>query len=229
MQSPIKEYKRLLNIDNISDIAYNTLFTSYIEQNLKNSANQLEWSDTNQEELMIKFNGGYPIPGFIYTFIYPPINGDEVNVVHGKKPKKYNDYVPLVFCFQSDGKYFKGINLNALPATERVKFLEVYHNMYKGFFKNLEKDTENGVLAINKSYVSIATSNEGNKILEDFSKISGANFKFAYRTYFIGNIKQLRMIEYSKWNYIPHYNPKDAFKLMNQKEIHNLYWKTNNR
>jgi hypothetical protein len=58
------------------------------------------------------------------------------------------------------------------------------------------------------------------------SKVSNANFKYGYRSYNVQRIKQLRMVEYTEWDYIPFYDPKNAFKGMNQKQIHDLYWRT---
>lgn len=228
MESPIKEHKYLSTIDNIKKIAYDTLFTAYITENLKKSANYLEIDSTNQEELVKQFNGGFPLPGLMYTFMYPPKKGDEVLINVGKKQKKYNDVVPIVFCFSSSKDYIKGINLNALPNLERVKFLEAFYVTYKSFFEDVELLTENNKLALNDKFISLIASSDGMKQLEFLSKYAGANFKYGFRTYSMKNIKDLRLIEYSKWNYIPHYDPKDAFKLMNQKAIHENYWKTKN-
>ena len=46
-------------------------------------------------------------------------------------------------------------------------------------------------------------------------------------SYKLDNIKQLRFIEYSEWNYIPFVNLDDAFSILNAKRIHDMYWKQN--
>ena len=69
-------------------------------------------------------------------------------------------------------------------------------------------------------------SDNGREIIKIFNKTTGANFSYGYRNYSMGRAKQLRMIEYSEWNYIPFYDPKNAFKKLSQKQIHDLYWKT---
>ncbi|MBW2998467.1 hypothetical protein KY321_02915 [Candidatus Woesearchaeota archaeon] len=225
MESPLKKYKTLSDINDIKNKAYYTLFTKYIIENRKGEGKILELGDTDQESLMRKMNGGFPIPGFVYTFIYPPGQG-EVIIQNKNEIKKYDDYVPIVFCTSVQKDSFKGLNFNVLPELERVKFLEIYYNSYEKFFKDLEYETENDKLAINKKYVNLASSKRGQEIIQHFSKITGANFNFGYRTYNLRKIKQLRMVEYTEWDYIPFYNPREAFKQMNQKQIHDLYWKT---
>jgi hypothetical protein len=225
MDSPVKRYKALMHIDNIKDIAYKTLFTKYIVKDLRGEEKNWEIDSTDQEGLMMKRNGGYPLPGFIYTFIYPPKEG-EVIIKNGDLSKKYIDHVPIVFCVSIDKFTFRGINLNTLPKLERLKFLETYYAGYKKFFKDIELLTENDKLAINNTFVAGATSKDGTKIIETMNKFAGANFSYGFRQYKVDKIKMLRMIEYSEWNYIPFYEPRNAFKLMNQKQIHDLYWKT---
>jgi len=50
-----------------------------------------------------------------------------------------------------------------------------------------------------------------------------ANFNFGYRKYTIDKVKNLRMIEYPEWKYIPFYEPKDAFRRLNLNQIYKLY------
>ena len=227
MESPIKRYKILLDVNGIKQISYDTLFTKYIEQNKKGDDKRLEIDTTDQESLMLAANGGYPLPGFIYTFIYPPSPGDLIKVTSKGKVKEYSDYVPLVFCTSVDKtKSFKGINLNTLPNLERVKFLELYYSGYKSFFKDIEVLTENDKLALNKTFISHVASNKGAELINLFSKMANANFGYGYRTYNMQKIKQLRMIEYTEWELIPHYSARDAFKKMNEKQIHELYYQT---
>ena len=90
-----------------------------------------------------------------------------------------------MFCVKSDikAKTFKGINLNTLPNTERVKFFEAYYRQYKIFFKDIEKITENNELALNKEYLRIALSKDGQDIIKLFSTTASANFNYGYRSY----------------------------------------------
>ena len=228
MDSPAKKYKKLSNINNIKDIAYDVLFTKYIEQNLKGDEKRLEIDSTDQEGLMRKRNGGYPISGFVYTFIYPPQNDDHVKVMDNGKERDYIDFVPIVFCTSVKKMIFKGINLNTLPNIERVKFFETYWNIYKDFFINIEEITENDKLALNKKFINVMSSPSSNVMIDVMGRIAGANFNYGYRSYDIMRIKQLRMIEYTEWDLIPFYEPKNAFKLMNEKKIHDIYYRTLN-
>jgi len=227
MESPIKANKRLQNIDGIEKLAYDTLFTKYIVENKTGAAKLWEWESTDQESLIQAKNGGFPLPGSIYTFMYPPKDLNPMNSIKvGANSKSFIDAVPIVFCTGYKNGKIHGINFNLLPPKERINFLEVYFQGYKGFFKNIEELTENNILALNKKFISVASSPIGKLILEYFIKSTGANFKFAYRTYDAGNIANLRMIEYCEWNYIPFYQPKNALKGINFNEIYNNYWKT---
>lgn len=222
MESPAKKYKTLSNIDNIKDIAYDVLFTKYIVRNLKGPSKVLDIDSTDQESLMLKMNGGFPLPGFIYTFMYPKKDG----LVEMESGDQYIDLVPIVFCLGVKGKIFQGINLNTLPISERVKFLEIYWRAYKIFFKDIEELTENNKLALNMKFIRLMSSPVAGKVLKIMSKATNANFSYGFRSYDAGIIKQLRMVEYVEWDYIPFYEPKNAFRGMNQKEIHDLYWRT---
>ena len=71
MNTPIEAYKRLQTIDRIKDLAYKNIFEKYIIQNLRGDQKRTEIDSTDQESLMLRTNGGYPLPGFIYTYIYP--------------------------------------------------------------------------------------------------------------------------------------------------------------
>lgn len=225
MESPLQRYKKLSNINNIRQLATDNIFYKYIDANLKGQQKLTEINSTDQESLLIKLNGGYPVPGCIYTFIYKE-KDNEVIVKDGKKEKKFIDYIPIVFCTSIDKNMIKGINLNILPEMERVKFFESYYNLYKDFFKDIEDLTENNKLALNKRYISLATSAKGKEIIPLLSAISGSNFNYGFRSYNVNKIKQLRMIEYTEWEYIPYYAPINAFKLLNMKLIHNLYYKS---
>lgn len=226
MDSPIERYKTLQQIDNIKDIAYKTIFTKYVIQNLRGKNKMWEWESTDQESLMIAKNGGYPIPGSIYIFEYDK-KGEQQTINTGGIQKDFYDVVPLVFCtsVKSRKSTFEGINFNFLPPLERVKLLEAYYRAYKNFFKDLEVETQNNELALNRKFIGFASSPIGGQLIKFFSKLANANFRYAYRKYSFNKIDNFRMIEYCEWNYIPFYEPKDAFKGANQKQIQSQYWK----
>lgn len=220
MQSPEKENKFLAKLDDIDKIAYYTLFEKYIIQNLKGPNKLIEIESTDQESIIQALNGGYPIPGMIYTFLY---DGPNVPVQVKDNIVYYQDYVPLIFCINTGPGFFTGINFNTLPSDVRLQFLIGFYDTFKDYLSDVEKDTQNNKLTINKRFINLVKSGRGQQMIKVFSKQFGANFNFGYRKYNIPKVKQLRMCEYSEWNYIPFYNPKDAFRLMNQAKVHKLY------
>jgi hypothetical protein len=96
--------------------------------------------------------------------------------------------------------------------------------MYKPFFEKVEELTQNNQIAINKKFIEEAKTGRSQEIIKIFNKMAGSNFNYGYRSYKFKNIDVLRMIEYNEYSYIPFYDPRDAFKKMNQSEIHKLYW-----
>jgi len=225
MESPLDNYKYLLKFNDIEKIANDVLFEKYIIQNKVGIQKKIDISDTDQESLINRLNGGYPIPGLIYTFIYKP-TPEEINIVmSGKKQERYTDHVPLVFCVNINGKTFSGINLNVLPLSERLKFLQLYYETYKSFFDDIERTTQNNVVTINKKFISIILSNNGQKIVKMWSDKANSNFGYGYRNYSIEKIDRFRMIEFNEYSYIPFFKSENATKLMHINKVHNLYWK----
>jgi hypothetical protein len=227
MESPINNYKTLSQIDNIKSIAYDTIFTKYIIKSLRGEKKLMEWDSTDQESLILERNGGFPLPGFIYIFEYDKKGGAQFLNTGGVN-KEFFDVVPLVFCTHVNTMTdnFEGINFNFLPPLERVKLLEAYYRAFQKFFENLEEKTQNNELALNKKFISFASSPIGGKIIKLFSKLASANFNYAYRKYKFDKIDNFRIIEYCEWNHIPFYEPKDAFRGANQKQIQTQYWKS---
>jgi len=224
MESPTEIYKYLSSITNINKIANDVLFEKYIIQN-KTGYNKIQnIEDTDQESILATLNGGYPIIGLIYTFVYKPTI-EEINVImSGKKPEKYMDHVPLVFCTSVKGKMFSGINLNVLPPIERLKFLQLYYDTFKDFFKDLELKTQNNILAINKKFLTLSLNNSSD-LIKIWSNRANSTFSFGYRNYYIEKVDRLRSIEYVEWSYIPFFKSENATKMMNINKVHNLYWK----
>ena len=220
MLSPRDEYKILERVNNIEEQAYFTLFEKYIVQELRGSAKLVEIDSTDQEGLILRKNGGYPIPGFVYTFIY---RGPNVLIELQKGNKEYTDLVPLIFCMNNDRGNFSGINLNLLPPLVRLRFLESFYDTFYDFFKTVDNLTENNKEAINKRFVDFMKSGGGQTMIKLFNRKNGANFNFAYRKYLIEKVDKFRMIEFSEWKFIPFYEPKNAFRKLNQAQLYKLY------
>jgi hypothetical protein len=223
MRSPEVEYEYLkAHVNNISDIAFYNLYTKYIINDLSGKDKVIQIDDTDQESVIIKRNGGYPLPGFIYTFIY---KGKEISQIINEKPQIYIDFVPLVFCMNIGKGIVKGINLNLLPANVRLNFLQGFFILFKPFFENVEKLTQNNQLALNEKFISFVRSGDGQDIIRILNSRKHATYEKAYRSYNFEDIENFRMVEYNEWKYIPFYEPKDAFRKMNYKQIQKLYYK----
>jgi len=198
--NPKEEYKFLKNINNIKDVAFYELFEKYLIQNKKGFDKLTEIESTDQESIIKSKNGGFPIPGMIYTFIYGIIDKIELNPIS----KDFIDFAPLVFCMNIDKESFKGINLNMLPSETRLDFLDTFYNTFDDFFKKeSEILSQNQKLALNKRFIEYIKSGKGQKLLKLFNIKNNANFNYGYRSYNIGKVKKLRMMEYNEWNYIP--------------------------
>lgn len=223
MISPNEEYKHLSTINNIKDIAQFHIFEKYIMQNLRGADKMTEIESSDQESIIQSLNGGYPIPGMIYTFLY---KGDKLVLEIANKKNEFFDHVPLVFCMNTGNGFFSGLNLNMFPAAVRLKFMQSYYETFKPFFSKIEILTDNNKLAWNQKFVEYVKSEGTQKILKVFNKKTSANFTFAFRKYLINDVKQLRMVEYSEWPYITFYEPKNAFRGMNQAQIHKLYYRS---
>lgn len=220
MIPPREEHEFLKNVNNIKDIAYYTLFEKYLIQDKKGTAKLEEIESTDQESKLLKMNGGYPIPGMIYTFLYG--QPDQIMLRFGQKD--FIDIAPMVFCTNNDRGSFKGINMNMLPPEIRLQFLDSFYEVFKDFFlRQAEELSQNDKLAINMRFLSYAKAGKGQEMLKKFNAQNNANFNYGYRSYKIEKVKRLRMVEYNEWNYLPFLEPKNAFRKMNYSDIHKLY------
>ena len=221
MISPNEENSYLKSINNIKSIAYYELYEKYLIQNKKGDAKLTEIESTDQESLINSRNGGYTIPGMIYTFIYGELDKIQTSLF----TKNYIDFAPLVFCLNNDIGSFKGINMNMLPEKIRLQFLNSYYTTFIDFFKReAEVLSQNQKLAINKRFVEYVKEGKGQDLLKIFNSQCKANFNYGYRSYKLEKVKRLRMIEYNEWKYIPIIEPLNAFKKISQNIVQNLYY-----
>lgn len=232
MESPKITYEQLKRIDGIKDVAYNRLFENYLKLDLKGSKKLIDITSTDQESVLKKLNSGIPTQGMIYTFIH--LNKTNLSLLKNLKTGKefeFHDLTPILFCTNYDynNKLIKGLNLNMLPSSERVKFFESYYTIYKNFLNKIEELTEYNEIAINYEYKIAAITGKNPALFEYFNKTQHALFNYAYRSYEIKNINRFRMIEYEQWQYIPFYSPKEAFKKIGIELIHNTYWDNLNK
>jgi len=223
MKNPREEYNFLKNINNIKDIAYYELFEKYMVQNKKGEAKLTEIESTDQESLINTLKGGYPIPGMIYTFLY----GEPDQIMLKIGAKDFIDAIPLTFCMNNERGSFRGINMNMLPSNVRLDFFDSFYETFKDFFeREAEVLAQNRKIALNKRFIEFIKSGGGQEMLKLFNRKCGANFNYGYRSYKIEKVKHLRMIEYNEWLYIPFLEPREAFRMINQSQMHKLYYRT---
>lgn len=225
MRSPIEEYRFLQRVDGVEDTAYFTLFEKYMKYDMRGYEKKFEIEDTDQESIIRSKNGGYPIPGIIYTFLY---KGGPFSIPNPpRKPSEYTDLVPLVFCLGIERDSFSGINMNLLPRPVRLNFLQSFYESFGDFLsREVEVLAQNDKLAMNKRFLAYIKSGKAQEMIKLFSIKNRANFNFGYRKYLIEKVNNLRMVEYPEWKYIPFYEPKDAFRKLNLNQIYKLYDKS---
>jgi hypothetical protein len=225
MRSPTEEYNFLRGVNGVSETAYFTLFEKYMKYNLKGEEKKIEIEDTDQESIIKTKGGGFPIPGIIYTFLYKGENFYLENLP--KKPSEYQDLVPLVFCLGFEKESFSGINMNLLPPSTRLQFIQSFYDSFRDFLgREVEVLAQNDRLAMNKRFLAYIKTGKAQEMIRLFSLKNKANFNFGYRKYLISKVKNLRMVEYPEWKYLPFYEPKDAFRKLNLNEIYKLYGKS---
>ena len=184
MKSPKELHEIYKRIDDIEKVAYERLIENYLRLELKGDHKLIDIDSTDQESLIARANRGLPIPGMIYIFI----NVDENNLVELEnfktgKQVTFHDFTPIVFCtsFNPTTKLIKGINMNILPPSERLKFLQVYYEYYKNFFQKIEEKTQNNKLDVNYTYIMATILGKNPQLFEIFNKKYNTLFEFGYR------------------------------------------------
>lgn len=215
MESFLKEYNFLKTVDGINDIAKYELYKQLLIENKRKENKLIDLDDTDQESIVQLKNGGLPIPGLMYTFLY--------SLDKEEKTKGLNDRAPIVHCYKVDKGVMYGINLNMLPPLVRLAYLQGLYELYLPFFKNIEKTTENNIMTLNKSFMSDVLGKRLKPFLDKISAISKQNISFGYRTYKYNNIVNLRMIEFSEWKLIPFFDAKNSFIDRNLGKIYTMY------
>jgi hypothetical protein len=233
MEQPKIIYEKLKAITNIKEIAYERLFENYLKLDLEGPKKLVDIESTDQESVLNRMRRGIPYEGMIYTFIH--LNDTNISILKNLKTQKeheFHDFTPIVFCTYVDPAKasFRALNLNMLPQSERLKFLQVFYETYKDFFQDVERELlhENDY-AINEKYRLAAISGKNTDLLLYFSKKQKASFSYAYRSYEFKNIKKLRMLEFEEWQYIPFFEAKESFKKINLQLIYRTYWDNLNK
>jgi hypothetical protein len=230
MESPLITHEQLKSIDNIEDVAYERLFENYLRYNLKGAKKLIDIESTDQETIANKIAPA--IPGMVYTFInLNDKNLDQLRNIKTGKILEFHDFTPIVFCtsYNPVFKMIKGLNLNMLPNSERLKFFEAFYQYYKSFFERIEEKTEYQKEALNKKYILASMVGQNPMLIHKFNSMYSAKFNFAYRSYKLTNIHNYRMIEYEEWPLICFLNANTSFKNTNLQKIFKTYYENRDK
>lgn len=155
---------------------------------------------------------GKIIPSMIYTFTY-----DTNKDMSSESDFVFGDKYPMVLCceikqFQKEikgkivkGLYLIGVNLNFLTNDERAIVLNSIQNAFSNFYDNLYKDVYANKLSTNKGLQAVLMGADFPKKIQG---ITGIDVSKCIRSYNVSFCKNIRLIEYNLWKYIPLYNAK---------------------
>lgn len=155
---------------------------------------------------------GKIMPSMIYTFIYDTKQDMQLedNIIFGDK-------MPIVLCCDIkpmekmlNGKLVKslqiiGINLNFLKNDDRAVFLDKIYSAFSTFYKNIYKDVYKNEASINQQLSTILNNKNFVNLVYTLTKVDISKCVRAYNVSFAKNI---RLIEYNLWKYIPLYDAK---------------------
>jgi hypothetical protein len=214
MDSPAKQYQDNMRLrPKIKQEAYPYFLDKYIKDPF-NDKGFLDTTERISARTLREF-----IPGKIYTFRYDPVYKDLLD---------YYDMQPIILvCGQwlaetTGNQIVTGINLNFLPEIERVNTLEYYYQSVKDDIDVAYKQTEknNQVSFIKRALIVLQDLVQ---IFNVFSRAGKIGYQFAMRNYIIGgNMKNVTLVEYDDWQYIPFIQTKDIMGA-SLGEIHKAY------
>lgn len=155
---------------------------------------------------------GKIMPSMIYTFIYDTKQDMQLedNIVFGDK-------MPIVLCCDIkpmekmlNGKLVNslqiiGINLNFLKNDDRAIFLDKLYSAFSTFYKNIYKDVYENKASINKQLSTVLNNKNFVNLVYTLTKV---DISKCVRTYNVSFAKNIRLIEYNLWKYIPLYDAK---------------------
>ncbi|MGL5691326.1 MAG: hypothetical protein ACRDD8_10995 [Bacteroidales bacterium] len=215
----LREYNDLKGLKGIEAIATYELFKQPLIERAKGDKKIKNLEDTDQESVLRKYNGGYPLQGNMYTFFYKLDELDKKNDVNDKAP------ILHLYGVNENGVMY-GLNLNLLPNLVRLKYLEAFYKIYKEHFTKADNLIENNKVCLNKSFITTIKIDRVRDFLFKINNMTKEDVTYAYRTYKFKNVAHFRLIEYSDWKYIPFFNAKNSFLNNNLNEIYRLYLKT---
>lgn len=193
---------KLLNLYNtVNKSSYEEIaFKIFVDDLLRYKKTGTEKSNTitamdMESQVPVKF-----IPSMFYTFMYASPNIDLAN------GKTFIDAVPLILCVSNTGETVSGVNFNMLPNNVRAVIIDIIRDAFSEFYNNLTGDYR-----INEKFAQYLISSPDSfvKLIKD---TTGYNITSAFRQYNLKYAKNIRLIEYDQWDYIPFLVFKDAIR-----------------
>jgi hypothetical protein len=202
--------------NNVS-LAQKYLVKDLLDSNLKGENKIFELDGIDIESSL----NGKIIPSLIYTFIY--------DYKKDKNLLSFGDKFPMVFCLNlimferqnSKSINMRGINLNLMTQEEKVKFLDFIVSTNEKFYTEQIYKDNNKVHINNIIYSSLSNDN----IIELLSNVVKFDISKYVRMYTISNCKNIRLIEYNLWKYIPFYKHTIEIKGLDKTILDNLILK----
>ena len=209
---------------NISVLATEYLLKDTLGQNLRGDNKIKDIDGMNMENNL----HGKIIPGMIFTFQYKPFDGKNDII----ESLNFGDSFPMVLCCgvklfekQINGEIkrsmcIQGINLNMLSKENRLNLLNNIHLGYLNFYENeIYKKTYENSIAINNE---LAHNLQDFNFIKAITKGNNIELKTCFRTYDLMQCKNIRLIEYNLWKYIPFYNPKRYILNLSKQQIEQI-------
>lgn len=147
------------------------------------------------------------IPSMIYTFSY------ETNMKQKMGKYSFYDIVPVILCTSFDGNIITGINFNFIPTGIRAIVLDIIYEAFKSFYDNdIDKAIQQSSSVINESFAKLLMPDNGKGFIGLLDSKLNISISSAYRTYKASDVKNVRLLEYDEWKYIPFLVFKDAIR-----------------
>jgi len=189
-QTKDKEKLRLTAFSYFNDKYFKTPFKEYwiVEQHERFLARRLR----------------YFMPGRVYTYQYSP---------HGKDELSFYDKRPIVYVIgeyvsKSTGyNILQGINLNFLPETARVNFINTAYKLFGDTYKRADEMSDKERLTSMREIYKLVTN--WYFMTLNFDKRSKIGLEFAIRNYDLQQMKQPVLIEVEDFSMIPYFTPKE--------------------
>lgn len=209
--NPIKDYKKIISELGLTKATKEANFR-FRERYVQKSKEFNSFESLNEGKLVkLSLQRGL-IPGKIYTYKYSPKWKDELD---------YYDIQPMMLSlgsFKAGNTVLEmGINLHFLPKDAVKKILEL---TWKVFELKLEKNF-NLLMAEKFIQIPLPMYRNAKKI---FEIVGHTHYKFAMRNYLRNRMKDLQIIEYTDWKYLPLLDSKWIIGA-SKSEIYNLYIK----